>query len=371
MFGELRSEGVRHKPLSRVALRCGLAAGLLACAAQAQMVSDVLAPYADRVESAINRGLAYLASIQSPEGYFDGAYGRAPAVVAFAGMAFLAQGHTPGRGPYGENLNRCIDYILSQQRDNGYLVAREGADRGMYSHNSAALFLCEVSGMVDAARQARLDAAISKALKLTLAAQNIAKPAGHAGGWRYDPGSGDSDMSLTGWGLMALRSARLNGARIPDDNIERAIKYVLGMQSGTGSFGYQGPADNINLTGAGVLCLELCGYHGTEQMQRAADFIAKNFPGIAGSSFESYALYYNSQAAFQIGGTLWQEFAGWMYQRYLPLQQPDGAWRERPGTWMSGQDQGTAYPTAMRILAFAVPYRQLPIYARDETVDEE
>ena len=42
-------------------------------------------------------------------------------------------------------------------------------------------------------------------------------------------------------------------------------------------------------------------------------------------------------------------------------QNPDGSF---------GKDDH-AYKTAMTVNAFAVPYRMLPIYERDETVDEE
>jgi len=47
----------------------------------------------------------------------------------------------------------------------------------------------------------------------------------------------------------------------------------------------------------------------------------------------------------------------------MPKQQGDGSW--------VGESYGTPYSTAMMILAFTPPYRQLPIYQRDETVDEK
>ena len=81
-------------------------------------------------------------------------------------------------------------------------------------------------------------------------------------------------------------------------------------------------------------------------------------------SFAYYGLYYASQGLFQIGGENWKEFSDWMYAAYLPRQRGSGAW---PG---HGSEQSEPYATAMTILAFAVPYRQLPVYQRDETVDE-
>jgi len=51
-----------------------------------------------------------------------------------------------------------------------------------------------------------------------------------------------------------------------------------------------------------------------------------------------------------------------MYATYLPKQARDGSWESR--------EAGTVYGTAIMVLAFTVPWRQLPIYQRDETVDE-
>src|SRR4029079_10081412 len=99
----------------------------------------------------------------------------------------------------------CIRYVLATESKNGYLGVRGGK---MYEHGIAALFLSEVSGMVDPARQQRIDVMLPRALKVILDAQAVPKTeAIDSGGWRYEPDSKDSDMSVTGWCLMALRSA--------------------------------------------------------------------------------------------------------------------------------------------------------------------
>jgi len=166
-----------------------------------------------------------------------------------------------------------------------------------------------------------------------------------------------------------LRSARLNGTQIPDVNIERAVRYILTMQNPeSGGFGYQGNHGGaITLTGLAVLCLELSGYHESEEMTRATKMISKHFTEIQTHKHREYALYYNAQAAFQRGEALWESFAHWMYTTYLPLQKHNGAWG--PAAW-AAQGKDIPYSTAMMILSFTVPYRQLPIYQRDETIDE-
>jgi hypothetical protein len=235
----------------------------------------------------------------------------------------------------------------------------------MYAHNISTLFLSEVSGMVDPSRQAALHKALARATKLLLDAQAVPKSLKNRGGWRYQPGSTDSDLSCSGWAFMALKSARLNGARVPDEAIESAVGYVLrNHDKETGTFGYTNTHENADtLTGCGILCLELSGFHGADHLARAGDRVLASCNILRSKDHQFYANYYNAQAMFQLGGQYWERYAKWMYQTYLPLQTPDGSWL--------GIKYGTAYTTSMIILSCTVPYRQLPIYQRDETVDEE
>ena len=219
--------------------------------------------------------------------------------------------------------------------------------------------------MVDPGRQKKINESLPRALALILRAQAVRKSDRHQGGWRYHPNSRDSDTSCSGWALMALRSAKLNGADVPDKAIADAVAYLYGnFSEKSGHFGYSSPHNHKNsLTGMGLLCLELCGEHGKPATTKAADFILETFRGLEGAQFEFYGNYYNAQAMFQIGGKYWDTYANWMYETYLKTQKEDGSWASR--------EAGTVYGTAMMTLAFTVPYRQLPIYQRDETVDEE
>jgi hypothetical protein len=318
----------------------------------------------DRIDRSIDRGLAYLAATQKANGTYDRGYGDTAAIAALAGMAFLSKGYLPGEGQYGENINRAIDHVLSCADNNGYFGKNNGQ---MYAHCIATLFLSETSGMVDATRQKRLDTALAKAVKIILdAQQNMRKSQQHQGGWRYQPTSSDSDMSCSGWALMALRSCRLNGGGVPPRAINDAVEYVKRHSNkDTGSFGYQDAnAYGPTLTGAGILCLELCGQHNDPISLRAASFLMKNFRELSNSGRCFYGLYYTSQGLFQLGGESWQVFSSWMYDTFIKAQKSDGSWDK-------GEEGSPAYQTAMCILAFTVPYRQLPIYQRDETVDEK
>jgi len=342
-------------------LICLILAVLVARVAPAQTPDD---PELNaRVDRAVERGLEYLAARQKADGSYDQSHGRTAAIPALAGMAFLAKGYLPGDGPYGENINRALDYVLSCANSKGYFGERENGK--MYAHSIATLFLSEASGMVDAERQKKLDAALSKAVKIILDAQAVRKSQQHQGGWRYAPDASDSDMSCSGWALMALRSCRLNGGAVPPKAIGDAVEYVKRHgNKDTGGFGYQGPDGTITLTGAGILCLELCGQHNDPATLRAAGYLMKNYRNLANSDRRFYGLYYTAQGLFQLGGESWQTFSGWMYDTFIPMQKGDGSWDK-------GEEGSPPYQTAMCILAFTVPYRQLPIYQRDETVDEE
>lgn len=343
---------------------CFIAAvSVLPLAAQ-EPADPVFSEWKARVDPAVENALEYLSRVQKEDGSYPENYGDSTGIPALAGMAFLSKGHLPTEGPYAGALNRCIDFVLANQRGSGLFEKGNAGSGPMYAHNISTLFLSEVSGMVDPGRQEKIARALPPALKLILKAQAVRKEERHQGGWRYHPGSSDSDTSCSGWALMALRSAKLNGAAVPDKAIADALAYLGRHQDKKeGSFGYMDRHDHArSLTGMGLLCLELCGRHGTEETVRAADYVMKTFRDLPGDQFEFYGNYYNAQGTFQIGGRYWSEYADWMYETYLKKQSGDGSWNSR--------EAGRIYGTCMMLLAFTVPYRQLPIYQRDETVDE-
>lgn len=319
----------------------------------------------DAVDKAIEKGLEYLLSSQREDGSYIEGYGNTVALASLAGMACLATGHVPGDAKYGKLIDRSLDYVLSSADETGYF-GKQGNGK-MYAHSIATLFLTEVSGMVSKERQAQIDKVLPKSIKVILDAQNVKKDERHSGGWRYYPDSTDSDTSCSGWALMALRSSRLNGAQIPKSAIERAVRYMRRHHHPKiGCFGYQDNQQHaVTLSGAGILCLELCGKHEDPDSLSAAKYLMSVYKDkLLEQGYFYYGLYYASQGLFQIGGENWKEFSQWMYSTFIPRQNEDGSW---PG---SKAESSRPYATAMTILAFAVPYRQLPVYQRDETVDE-
>jgi hypothetical protein len=190
-------------------------------------------PISPQTEAAVDRGLKFIAERQTKEGTWHTNVGQSSAVTSLVTMAFLARGHVPGQGPYGEHLNRSIDFVLAHQQPNGVLSAGSGT---MYDHGASTVMLCEAFGMVDDARKPKLEAAIARAAKVILDAQKI--PRGpFEGGWRYQVNAADADISVTGWQLMALRGAANCGAAVPREALDKGVAYIRRLAvKGEGGF---------------------------------------------------------------------------------------------------------------------------------------
>jgi hypothetical protein len=355
---------------------CGAArlAALLALAAALLPALDTRAdegPVPANVESAVDRGLVWLAKNQDrTSGGFPPVAQRAEypsvAVTSLAAMAFMARGHTPGQGPYGDNLNRAIDYVLKQQKPNGILAASLTGNNTMYEHGIATVMLCEAYGMLDDKRQEQARGAIARAVRVILAAQRVPKDSGSAGGWRYQPNQSSSDISVTGWQLMALRGAANVGADIPQRSLDAGIAYIKRRATSSGGFTYtssesSGGGPNPARTGTGVLALELLGQHGAKESIAGGEYLLTHPVGSSGNEHYFYTVYYCSQAAWQLGGKYWDLIAPAIRNSLIQNQRTDGSWATS-GT--NEQQGGAAYGTAMAVLSLSVPYRYLPIYQR-------
>src|SRR5262245_19255814 len=69
-------------------------------------------------ETAPEKGVKRLAATQGPEGNWES---NDLGLVSMGALAFLAAGHTPGHGKYGQPLEKALNYILKNAKPSGLL----------------------------------------------------------------------------------------------------------------------------------------------------------------------------------------------------------------------------------------------------------
>jgi len=348
-----------------------------------------------QVDDSVKRGLEWLISQQQEDGSFKTIDVGQPGITAFSVMAFLAQGESPVDGKYQQQVTKAIDYIANQQKPNGLIatsapngvpIPRELAGHRMgqtavYNHAISALALAEAYGQCRPEQARRLMPVIEKAIAATVVMQNWGGKKKHdTGGWRYLDirfANADSDLSLTGWQLMFLRSARNAGFDPPEDSIDAAVKYVENCfleHDDRQVHGYlvgSRIACTRAMAGAGVLALAHAGKHDSKEAVSSGDWILKHDFSNYGEDTPPYGCnwlrdryHYGAvlctQAMYQLGGKYWKQFFPTLVEALVANQQPNGAW---PPERRENQ-YGSCYTTALSILSLSVPNQMLPIFQR-------
>ncbi len=355
--------------------------------------ADVLSPEQwRRVDVAVNRALAWLASQQAPDGSFPTLELGQPGVTSLCTLAFLAHGHGPNDGVYGRRIDLAVDYILRCQKQNGIIaleapdgptisrdVDQELGNCAIYNHGISSLTISELYGTTKTTHAARIEAAIRKSLAATLEMQKWPKDRpGDKGGWRYlkDYDATDSDLSATGWQLKFLRSARNAGFDVPQQPIDDAVGFVRRcFDEKYGAFVYaQGSVDSRSrgTAGAGILALAHAGYHDAPEALRTGDWILQqgfkqynvhaNFNRRFVHDRYHYGLFMCCQGMYQLGGRYWKSFFPPVVETVLANQRPDGSWPSENHHYDARF--GNAYTTALVLLTLGAPNQLLPIYQR-------
>jgi len=212
-------------------------------------------------DRAIRKALGWLRKQQQPSGQFGGKK-HATAMTSFGIMAFLSAGITVDHSEHGVYLLKAIRYVLEQQDANGYFGKKDGSK--MYGHGVTTLMLAEAIGMVrEDELEERIRKSLTRAVALTVNAAQIKKSKSHQGGWRYNPTSANSDLSLSGWQLLSLHAAQQVGITVPEKVIRNAVAYTKRNSAPDGKVGYQSATNSPVLRGLGLLCLSIGGIRST------------------------------------------------------------------------------------------------------------
>jgi len=358
-----------------------------------------------KTEAAIELGLAFLAPLQQEDGRWSlDEFGQLSinqrelpslradgAATGLALLAYLGGGYDHFDDKYRANVQRGLDYLISEQGPEGDIFPERDLPgkqfTRFYSHGIAALALCEAYGMTG---DESLREPAQSALDYIMATQHPTK-----GGWRYIVGQ-DSDLSVTGWQVMALRSGELAGLRVNPNTYRRTQEFVARCREQNGArakFRYNpyvessdppatqhGKNPGTVMTSVGMLMSLYFGeQRDTPAMQDAANHLLANLPThgtspklalsstIENPKRDTYYWYYATQVMFHMGGNHWQQWHEHLHPLLVNQQTQEGplagSWNPLlpvPDRW--GPHGGRIYLTCVNLLSLEVSYRHLPLY---------
>lgn len=335
-------------------------------------LDDLYVP--DDVDRAVQNGVKFLMQVQRPSGAINDERHEI-AMTSLAIMAMASMGITPGtNSDRGKVMDDALEFVLARNHQDmsGYFGDRD--DSRMYGHGIITLMLTELLGMGSSVNQnQRIHESLEDAIKLILAAQAVSKPEKLQGGWRYAPSSRDSDLSVSVWQLMALRSAKNDGMAVPGEAIELALNYLRNSftsprgksnkaTEAIGGFSYTPGSHHptFTMTSAGLLAMQVCGQYSSPMVSASAKWLMTHPPKI-NERFFYYGLYYYAQGMHQAGDVYAKRADSLVPELLLSAQRSDGSWLGQGGEEKS---IGRVYATSLAILSLSVRYHYLPIYQK-------
>ncbi|MEM1354107.1 MAG: prenyltransferase/squalene oxidase repeat-containing protein [Planctomycetota bacterium] len=318
-----------------------------------------------QTQATIEKGLAYLDSVQSNRGSFSNTRDGASypvSMTALAGMAFIGGGNTTTRGPYADNVRKAMEYILSQAESRNDKIIAAGSENGrtMYPHGFGLMFLACVYGMEnDPAVRERLKKVIDDGIVLVSQAQSP------AGGWYYTPNSGD-EGSVTVTQLQALKAASNAGFVVPQDTIDKAIRYLELCRTPEGGIYYSLSSrgnTRLPISAAALPCMYSAGDYDSEMAEACLAYVFREFCENGNNNrwnkqggHDFYGHYYAAQAFYQAGNEYWDVYFPAAREQLIGMQSAEGSW--------NGDGIGPVYGTALALTILQLPYKYLPIYQR-------
>ncbi|HUT34507.1 MAG TPA: prenyltransferase/squalene oxidase repeat-containing protein [Planctomycetota bacterium] len=332
----------------------------------------------DTVVTPLVGALMWLMRAQEKDGSWNAKTweGSSPYRVGMTGLAILAYegaGFTHQRGRFRHTIARALAWLRENQRRDGSFPWETFYEQGI-----ATMAVCEAYGMTD---DPKLRAMAQRAVDY------IVKLQPEHGGFRYSgPVTLDEgDMSVTGWQIMAIKSAMLAGLGVPPQAVERSRTFLKNTWRDYGASSYLAgnkPPGSLAITAIGLLCRAFLNDGGMYDVEigQAADFLRRaenpNLDSPVGGASkqlvaDTYYTYYSSLAMFQLGGDQSEHWRSWrtMYRAPLIAAQVHaernaqgrytlGSWDPAKHRW--GDRGGRVYATALGALCLEAPFRYLP-----------
>ncbi len=349
-------------------------------------------------ENAVKWGLWWLARHQGATGAWSAAgfdhecgagkcdglgYGEYDAgVTGLSLLAFLGAGYTHLTKEtfidpvtkrticYGDIVRKAEHWLVENQDAEGCFGGRHGS-KYMYNHAIAALAMAEAYGLTNAMY---FKDPSQRGIDFLCQAQNPYKA------WRYTKRCDDNDTSVTGWAVMALKSAKMAGLATPKTAFEGAKAWIVETTDeayyrtgytakGNGKVVVQGKNedfdDHPSMTAVGMLCRIFADQDEKDPaLAGGAKLMVADLPVYGGKKTDYYYWYYGSLALFQYEGPTGANFKAWneaMTKALLPNQKElkdgcaFGSWDVNVDRW--GFEGGRVYTTAINTLNLEVYYR--------------
>jgi hypothetical protein len=205
-------------------------------------VPPATASAADRVDAAVQGGVAFLLTQQQPNGAIADVVKYQTALTSLAALALTGAGHSPlDKTPEGVALRRAIYFVLRTDRQtaDGYFGSADASL--MHGHAVTTLLLSELlRRSTDPEQEELIRRKAAAAHQFILRSQGASKTVrGDIGGWRYLPGARDSDVPVTAWQLLALHAGSKAGFPVPPQAGQAAAQYLKNVYaSAYGVFDY-------------------------------------------------------------------------------------------------------------------------------------
>ncbi len=294
-------------------------------------------------------------------------------VTGLSLLAFLGAGYTHFSRDvhdgirFGDVVRKSLQWMMSHQDPEG-CIGRRDINKYMYNHIICAMALSEAYGLTGS--NLFKDQA-QKGIDFIIAAQNPGK------GWRYSAKCGDSDSSVTGWAVMALKSAELSGLSIPKTAYDGARAWYEEVTEDTGRAVYikyigrrivpgfnEDFEHHETMTAISVLSRILIDRNkGDARLAGGCDLLLKDRPKWDGNSIDFYYWYFGSLAMFQFDGPAGPKWKAWNQnvKDALVGNQNAPASGCKAGSWEPvdrwSPEGGRVYATAINALTLEVYYR--------------
>jgi len=341
-----------------------------------------------RTQNAVKLGLAWLARHQEGNGSWSRTGFRRhckpgkkcwgageftvpldPAITGLAMLCFQAAGNTHKDGEYKDNVLRAAKWMCKIQAKNGLFGKYPWAENQymMYNQGIATFALAELYAMSE---DPWLRPHVERAVQFIVTAQQL------SGAWDYrNHKTGRFDTSVTGWQVMALKSAHAAGVKIPSYTIYKLARYIDRVTLPTGEVIYANKDPAPGRKGWGMVAVGLAsgqflGFARDSRIARRQTAVILSHPPKWERlrnviSFDSiYYWYYATIATFQVGGKPWERWNAAMKKTVLVHQRrggcADGSWDPPRNFW--SKIGGRMYATTLNILNLEIYYRYLPLY---------